>query len=231
VSHTIPTPRAKRNWRAHFRTLLPKHLSGTGGPISIRSLLDGSYVKQKHAETQAQLIFSADDLLSEEVASAEELQEKLSAVVRKFTAARDAAIQNTRFYLSMVHDLDVYVATSMRTRNDFRSMADACEAIFSDARLKDLELRYFDATLSAAAGHEDKGLIECLMVKCYKVLVHSELLHRMFENDMQYELEQPKAGYFRLKEKLTGSVVRVQTNFPPLRETFWNYYNEPSDED
>jgi hypothetical protein len=32
-------------------------------------------------------------------------------------------------------------------------------------------LRYFDPTLSAAGGHEDKGLIECLMVKCAKLLV------------------------------------------------------------
>jgi hypothetical protein len=280
-----------------LRNALDQHLAGAGGKVSIRSLLDGSYVKQKHAETQQQLIFSADDLLSEEVGSVEELQDKLSAVFKKFSSARDAALQNTRFYLSMVHDLDVYVATSMRTRQDFRAMADACETIFSDARLKDLELRYFDPTLSAAAGHEDKGLIECLMVKCAKVLVYcagekesygkdaeaamalslgkpviflcdvkgkgkfyrdvhplsrlidfssgvavgamiassqsdvSELLFRIFENKMQYELEQPKPGYFRLREKLTDSVVRVQTNFPLLRETFWNYYNDrPGDE-
>ena len=58
----------------------------------------------------------------------------------------------------------------------------------------------------------------------------SELLYRIFENQMKYELEQPKPGYFRLKEKLTGSVVRVQTNDPLLRETFWNYYhNRPQD--
>jgi hypothetical protein len=47
---------------------------------------------------------------------------------------------------------------------------------------------------------------------------------------MQYELEQPKPGYFRLREKLTNSVIRVQTNFALLRETFWNYYhNRPGD--
>jgi hypothetical protein len=51
-------------------------------------------------------------------------------------------------------------------------MADTCERIFADARLKQLNLRYFDPTLSAAAGHEDKGLIECLMVKCAKILVY-----------------------------------------------------------
>src|SRR2546422_11276080 len=74
----------------------------------------------------------------------------------------------------MVNDLDVYVATSMRTRQNFRDMANACDQIFSDARLKDLHLRYFDPTMSAARGHEDKGLIECLMVKCAKVLVYCE---------------------------------------------------------
>ena len=73
----------------------------------------------------------------------------------------------------MLSDLDVYVATSMRSRKDFRSMAETCERIFSDARLKEMNLRYFDPTLSAAGGHEDKGLIECLMVKCAKVLVYS----------------------------------------------------------
>ena len=28
--------------------------------------------------------------------------------------------------------------------------------------------------MSAARGHEDKGLIECLMVKCAKVLIYTE---------------------------------------------------------
>jgi hypothetical protein len=38
--------------------------------------------------------------------------------------------------------------------------------------LPTLNLRYFDPTLSAAEGHEDKGLIECLMVKCAKAVVY-----------------------------------------------------------
>jgi hypothetical protein len=154
-------------------------------------------------------------------------------------------------------------------------------------------LRYFDPTLSAAPGHEDKGLIECLMVKCAKVLIYmagekdsygkdaeaamalslgrpviflcdetdrrqffseihplsrlidfqtgvavgamatsssdeaARLLGRIFENKVQYRLEHPKTGYFRLKEQLTGSVVRLQTNNRLLRETFWNCYHRP----
>ena len=171
-------------------------------------------------------------------------------------------------------------------------MADICEKIFADDRLKEVGLRYFDPTLSATEGHEDKGLIECLMVKTAKVLVYSagqkesygkdaeaamalslgkpvifycdenqkkrfyrdvhplsrlihfdtgvavgamvassldevsELLYRIFENKMEYELDHPKKGYLRLKERLTQSVVRLQTNDTLLRETFWNYYHE-----
>lgn len=194
----------------------------------------------------------------------------------------------------MVNDLDVYVATSMRTRDDFRAMAKDCEEIFSNRCLQDLSLRYFDPTLSAASGHEDKGLIECLMVKCAKALVYcavdresygkdaeaamalslgkpvifycsesrrsrfyrdvhplsrlihfetgvavgaivthqlhevSELLSRIFENKMEYYLDHDfnrKQGYIRLKERLTGSIVRLQTNDRMLTETFWNHYH------
>lgn len=84
------------------------------------------------------------------------------------------ASRNTELYLSMVNDLDVYVATSMRIRQNFRDMAATCEKIFSDPRLAKFHLRYFDPTMSAARGHEDKGLIECLMVKCAKVVVYTE---------------------------------------------------------
>lgn len=53
------------------------------------------------------------------------------------------------------------------------------------------------------------------------------LLNRIFENTMEYELEQAKRGYFRLKERLTGSTVRLQTNDTLLRETFSNCYHRP----
>ena len=96
----------------------------------------------------------------------------MSRVATKFFHARELALHNTQHYLSMLSDLDVYVATSMRTRQNFRDMAETCDRIFADAQLTSLNLRYFDPTLSAAGGHEDKGLIECLMVKCAKMLVY-----------------------------------------------------------
>jgi hypothetical protein len=271
-----------------------EHQRQKGGRIPIRSLLDGSYVKSTYADRQPQFLFSADDILDVQIGSISELESKYGEVARAFQNARAAALKNTKLYLSMVNDLDVYVATSMRTRQDFRDMAKACEQIFGDRRLKDLHVRYFDPTMSAAEGHEDKGLIECLMVKCARALVYcagsrdsygkdaeaamalslgkpvifycdheqrtrfyrdvhplsrliefdtgiavgamvtdriedvSELLVRIFENRMEYELSQPRPGYLRLIEKLTKSVVRLQTSNELLMETFWNYYqNQP----
>lgn len=54
----------------------------------------------------------------------------------------------------------------------------------------------------------------------------SELLDRIFENKMEYSINQPerKLGYLQLVEELTKSVVRIQTNDTLLSEAFWNYY-------
>lgn len=191
----------------------------------------------------------------------------------------------------MVEELDVYVATSMRDRQDFRDIATFCEQVFAKPELEALKVRYFDPTTSAASGHEDKGLIECLMVNCAKILIYfaggkdscgkdveaamalsqgkpvifycseeqrerfyrdvhplsrlidfrtgvavgaivtssvdqvSELVARVLTNRMKYEVEQPRPQYLRLREQLTGSAVRLQTNDPLLREIFWNYYH------
>ena len=266
--------------------------SAAGNPSpTIRQLLENR-VPEAFQARQSEFIFSADEVLDESVASESDLSARYERVASRFAEARSAALDNTRHYLSMLSDLDVYVATSMRSRQDFRSMADTCERIFADPRLKEMNLRYFDPTLSAAGGHEDKGLIECLMVKCAKVLVYSagekdsygkdaeaamalslgkpvifycdqeqrsrfyrdvhplsrliefetgvavgvmvtdkfddvsELIHRIFENRMVYYLEQSKPGFLRLKEKLTDSVVRLQTNDQLLTEAFWNHYHK-----
>ena len=265
--------------------------AAAGNPSpTIRQLLEKT-VSTEFQARQQEFIFSADEVLDETVSSEADLSSKYERVASKFSQARATALDNTRHYLSMLSDLDVYVATSMRTRQDFRSMADTCDHIFADDRLTSMNLRYFDPTLSAAGGHEDKGLIECLMVKCAKVLVYcagekesygkdaeaamalslgkpvifycdeerrhrfyrdvhplsrlikfetgvavgamvtdslkdvSELILRIFENRMVYRLEQPKPGYLRLKEKLTDSVVRIQTNDQLLTEAFWNHYH------
>lgn len=147
------------------------HLRRSGGKVTAKELLQGAYVLNGFQERQKQLLFAADELLESEIHSEEELIERYDQIAHSFTQARTAALRNTELYLSMANDLDVYVATSMRTRQQFRNMAQTCEAIFSHTAVRHLHLRYFDPTMSAAQGHEDKGIIECLMVKCAKVLI------------------------------------------------------------
>lgn len=270
-----------------------RHVRNGGGRVPFKQLLGAFCAATMDKGKQDQFEFSADELMTLEISSEEELLRHYDAVARTFASARQSALKNTELYLSMANDLDVYVATSMRTRQQFREMARTCEQIFEHPAVRHLRLRYFDPTLSAASGHEDKGLIECLMVKCSKVLIYmagekdsygkdaeaamalslgrpviflcdeahrrqffseihplsrlidfrtgvavgamatsspdeaARLLGRIFENKVQYELEHVKLGYFRLKETLTGSVVRLQTNNRLLRETFWNCYHTP----
>lgn len=147
------------------------HATNGGGKVSIRALCQSAFAAKKN-ERQSEFLFSADGILDEEVESERQLEDKFQSLVELFGAARVAALRNTEYFLSMVSDLDVYVATSMRSRSDFRKMADFCEKVFRDPSLKELSLRYFDPTVSAAEGHEDKGLIECLMVKSAKMLVY-----------------------------------------------------------
>ena len=113
------------------------------------------------------------------------LLEKIHRVAQDFTRARRVALSNTAMYLSMVGDLDVYIATSMRNRDDFRDMADFCETVFANDRLQGLKLRYFDPTLSAAEHHEDKGIVECLMVKCAKALILNAASRDSFGKDAE----------------------------------------------
>jgi hypothetical protein len=148
------------------------HVKRGGGLVSIQSLLDGSYVNGQPPKPQGILDFTAHPILNEIISSKEQLTQAQKKLEKLFGEAREAALRNTELYLSMVNDLDVYVATSMRSVEDFRSMAGFCSDLFTRGSLADLRLRYFDPTISAASGHEDKGLIECLMVKCAKVLVY-----------------------------------------------------------
>lgn len=147
------------------------HEAGGGGNIGFRSFLEKYLINSSNKD---QLALSYDEVAEKDIDSKSALKLYFDSSLATFLHARETAIKNTEIYLSMVNDLDVYVATSMRTRHNFRDMANACEQIFKDVNLEGLHLRYFDPTMSAARGHEDKGLIECLMVKCAKVLVYCE---------------------------------------------------------
>jgi len=147
------------------------HKATGGGKVSVRALCQSAFAAKKN-DRQTEFLYSADELLDQEIDNASQLEEKCKGLLELFEGARKAALRNTDYFLSMANDLDVYVATSMRGRSDFRKMADFCEKVFRHPSLKALTLRYFDPTVSAAEGHEEKGLIECLMVKSAKILVY-----------------------------------------------------------
>ncbi len=285
-------PADKDNLREKFLRLYRERAKKGKGSVPFKLLI--ADILREEKSNPNQLTLSFDELLEDVISDESDLIKKFDGLLTKYSNARQKAQQNTDLYLSMVNDLDIYVATSMRTRQNFREMADTCDAIFRSENLKDLHLRYFDPTMSAARGHEDKGLIECLMVKCAKVVIYTagekesygkdaeaamalslgkpvifhcdenakddfyknvhplsrlidfrsgvavgaivsssivdttEILRRIFSNEMEYEIKHhdSRDGYLKLHEKLTGSVVRLQTEDPLLTTTFWNNYHK-----
>ena len=254
-----------------------------------RDLLDGSYLP---VEEKQMSMFTSNEFLDDEVSNKEEIKEKADKLYKRFTKAHNQALENTDLYLSLVNDLDVYVATSMRTKDNFIDMANFCENVFKSNDLKLFDLRYFDPTMSAADSHEDKGLIECLMVKSARILIYSTgdkdsygkdveaamalclgkptifyckengrasffrnvhplsrlvnfengvaggvivceqeqevitIIKRILTNEMVYRIEKKEQNrnYYLLKEDMTGSVIRLQTDNKLLSSVFWNSY-------
>ena len=275
--------------------LYDAHVRNGGDSPTFRQLLSGDF-PDTYSDRRNEFQFAMDDALEDKISSPQEFDAKFGAEADKFFRARKMALHNTRHYLSMANELDVYVATSMGSRENFRDMARFCDDVFAHEDLEQFFLRYFDPTLSAALGHEDKGLIECLMVKCAKVLVYyagseasygkdveaamalslgkpvifhchdskrkrlyqeihplsrlidfetgvavgamvtetpsqvRKIIQRLLNNQMEYHLEEhpSRKGYLLLKEDLTGSVVRLQTNDRMLTEAFWNHYHNLS---
>jgi hypothetical protein len=178
--------------------------------VKVSDLLSGAYMAEKYKDRNIEFQFAADDIINEEITSEKDLDTRYAGIAEAFSTARDAALVNTRIYLSMVDDLDVYVATSMRNREDFRQMAATCDVVFNDPRIADFNLRYFDPTVSAASGHEDKGLIECLMVKCAKALVYCAGARDSYGKDAEaaMALSLGKPVIFYCTEEVRGRFYR-----------------------
>lgn len=187
--------------------------------VGIKELFTGEFTakaKKRYESNLMQLQFSAEEIMDEDIESLEDIENKYGKIAQRFLKARKQALQNTKYYLSLVNDLDVYVATSMRGQKDFLDMSETCEKIFKDPKIKNLHLRYFDPTISAADGHEDKGLIECLMVRCAKVLVYSAGIKESYGKDAEaamalssgkpvifYCMDSNRADFYRKVHPLT----------------------------
>ena len=86
--------------------------------------------------------------------------------------AVSVGLKNTHRYLTLPY-LDVYVATSMRTQQDYANQHCFIEEVFNSPMLKGLHLRYFDPTISYAENRITKGLIEMLMLRRAKVTIYT----------------------------------------------------------
>jgi hypothetical protein len=89
--------------------------------------------------------------------AAMELETRRSEIVK-------IALRNQAAYLASDH-LDVYVATSMRTRHEFLTVGRLVAQIFDHESLKPLKLRLFDPTQAYCSNRIDKGLAEALMLR------------------------------------------------------------------
>jgi hypothetical protein len=99
-----------------------QHVLNGGGRVPFKQLPSTFCAATLDKGKQEQFEFSADELMTLEISSEEELLRHYDAVARTFATARETALKNTELYLSMANDLDVYVATSMRKRQPFRDM-------------------------------------------------------------------------------------------------------------
>jgi len=97
--------------------------------------------------------------------------EAKSALIRRRDSARLIGSQNHLAYLASDH-LDVYVATSMRKRHEYTSVARITDAIFADEIFKDMNLRFFDPTQAYCKNRIEKGIAEALMLKRAKCTLY-----------------------------------------------------------
>jgi hypothetical protein len=103
--------------------------------------------------------------------SANPLDEQAAEAKKVMERVRESGIRNHRAYLISDH-LDVYVATSMRQKHEYREVAEVTSEVFNHPRLSDLRLRWFDPTQSYCPDRIDKGLAEALMLKRAKCTLY-----------------------------------------------------------
>ena len=84
---------------------------------------------------------------------------------------RSRGMQNANTYMAM-HDLDVYVATSMRAPLHFTTNWAFVNNLFNSQQVSALKLRYFDPTQTYMESRIQMGLLECLMIKRTRLTVY-----------------------------------------------------------
>jgi hypothetical protein len=96
-----------------------------------------------------------------------------------------------------------------------------------DARGREIYAFYRDSHPLTRLVEFKTGIVNGAMVT-YKVDHVIDLLGRIFTNTMEYDLERKDGteAYYLLRERLTGTTVRVVTDNKLLTEAFWNNWHE-----
>ncbi len=141
-------------------------------PATVDDLVRDIEGKEPREKLVGPIALVMHDYLAEAVTTGEDIDGIVGDLSTRWKNVYEKALENTNYYLSLCPELDVYVATSMREADHFRETGRACERIFSSPDLENLFLRWFDPTVSACKGHEDKGLVECLMVALAQAVLY-----------------------------------------------------------
>jgi hypothetical protein len=110
--------------------------------------------------------------IDELLASQEYIQKTIDDFIDEVRRCRRAGIKNQEQYLNSASEMDVYVATSMRDERDYVEMKAFIDQVFGRKDVGRLNLRYFDPTQAYCPNKHDKGLVECLMIRCAKVTIY-----------------------------------------------------------
>ncbi len=110
--------------------------------------------------------------IEEYVTAAESIKEEISSFLEEVRRCRQKGIRNQEQYINSAAEMDVYVATSMRDERDYREMHTFIQSVFERHDVARLNLRYFDPTQAYCPNKYDKGLVECLMIRCANVTIY-----------------------------------------------------------
>ena len=103
--------------RQALKEAYEKHRNASGSAVTFRQLLSGD-LPDRFSDRRSEFQFSMDGIIEESISSEKDFDDKFGGEADKFFRARRAALNNTEHYLSMVNELDVYVATSTRSSQE-----------------------------------------------------------------------------------------------------------------
>jgi hypothetical protein len=122
------------------------------------------------------IAFPATGTTGLSVSQLTKISKQISAVLDPLKKRQEKAVaagkRNTHRYLTLPY-LDVYVATSMRTHEDYVSQHQFIKTVFDDPQVAPLKLRYFDPALSYVFPPISKGLVEMLMLQRATVTIYN----------------------------------------------------------